>query len=287
MSRTRVLAALHAEVAASRPLVVAGVGTGLTARAALDGGADLLVAYHSAPLRLAGLPSIAGMLPVARANDLVDEIAGPILRAAAGAPVLATAHAADPATDLQALHARGFVGVMTAPTATLADGELRGQLEAAGLGFGAELALIEAARTLDLVTCMYATTPEEARAAADAGADLIVAHLGVTGAAVGAAHTRLRTIAAACGEALVLAHGGPLSTPQAVHAALADCPTLAGSFGASAIERLPIERAVRAATAAFKHTNPAALALDAPAYASQHGRDDRAAHPRHPGRRAG
>lgn len=265
MSRARVLAALRAEMAAGRPLVMAGVGTGLTARAALDGGADLLVANHSAPLRLAGLPSIAGMLPVARANDLVREIAGPILRAAAGAPVLATAHAADPGTDLGALHARGFAGVMTAPTATLADGALRTELEEAGVGFGAELALIEAARTLGLVTCAYATTPEEARAAAAAGADLVVAHLGVTGAPADDTHARLRAIAAAAGDALVLAHGGPLATPCAVHAALADCPALAGSFGASVIERLPIERAVRAATAAFKHANPAWLALDGPA----------------------
>jgi predicted TIM-barrel enzyme len=265
VSRERVLAALRAEVAAGRPLVVAGVGTGLTARAALDGGADLLVAYHSAPLRLAGLPSIAGMLPVARANDLVDEIAGPILRAAAGAPVLATAHAADATTDAEALRARGFAGVMTAPTAALAEGELRAELEAAGLGFGAELALIGAARALGLVACAYATTPEEARAAAAAGADLVVAHLGVTGAAVRDANARLRAIAAAAGDALVLAHGGPLTTPAAVHAALADCPALAGSFGASAIERLPIERAVRAATTAFKQANPAGLALDGPA----------------------
>jgi predicted TIM-barrel enzyme len=137
---------------------------------------------------------------------------------------------------------------MTAPTATLADGALRAELEQAGLGFGAEFGLIEAARTLDLVTCAYATSPKEAHAAAAAGADLVVAHLGVTGAPAGDAHARLQAIGAAASEALVLAHGGPLATPRAVDAALADCPALAGSFGASAIERLPIERAVPAAT---------------------------------------
>jgi predicted TIM-barrel enzyme len=260
VTRADVLARLRAEVSAGRPLVIAGVGTGVTARAALDGGADLVVAYHSAPFRLAGVPSIAGLLPLANANAVVREIAGPILRAAAGAPVLATACAADPATapsDLAGeLRERGFAGVMTAPTATLIDGSLRAELERAGFGFGAELRLITAARALDLVSCAYATTPDEAVAAADAGADLVIAHLGVTGGGTGrpAAGERLRAVATALAdrEALLLCHGGPLDSPGAVRAALDECPGLVGSFGASTLERTPIERAVRAAAAAYK-----------------------------------
>jgi predicted TIM-barrel enzyme len=261
VTRTQILARLRREIDAGRPLVVAGVGTGLSARSALDGGADLVVAYHSAPFRLAGLPSIAGLMPFASANAIVREIGGPILRTARGAPVLATACAADPATEHPQLAAelrdRGFAGLMTAPTATLIDGSLREELERAELGFDAELALIRVARELDLLTCAYATTPGEALAAADAGADLVVAHLGVTRdapEALEAAIARLRAIAAALAdrEAHVLCHGGPLGSPDTVRHVLGRCPGLAGSFGASAIERAPIERAVREATAAYK-----------------------------------
>jgi predicted TIM-barrel enzyme len=263
VNRATVLARLRREIEAGRPLVVAGVGTGITARSALDGGADLVVAYHSAPLRLAGLPSIAGLMPFASANALVSEIAGPILRATRGAPVLATACAADPATDPAELAAKlrdaGFAGVMTAPTATLIDGALREQVEQAGLGFGAELQLIRVASQLDLLTCAYATAPDEASAAGDAGADLVVAHMGVTaGAATSEALdgvvARLDRIAEALGErdAILLCHGGPLASPDAVHRVLRDCPRVTGSFGASTLERAPIERAVREATAAYK-----------------------------------
>lgn len=258
MTRAAVLSALEGERAAGRPLLVAGVGTGLTARSALAGGADLLVAYHSAPFRLAGVPSVAGLMPFANANAMVAEIAGPVLRAAGDAPVLATACAGDPATApvalVERLRAQGFAGVMTAPTVTLIDGGLRAEIEAAGLGFDAELALLRAARAAGLVACAYATTPDEARAVAGAGADVVVAHLGITGGGGPDAPARLAAIAAALADApaLLLCHGGPLDSPAAVRATMRELPRVAGSFGASTIERIPIERAVRAAAEAFK-----------------------------------
>jgi predicted TIM-barrel enzyme len=184
IDRTAVLERLRAEVARRRPLLVAGVGTGLTARSAISGGADVVIAYHSAPIRLAGLPSIAGLMPFANANALVREIGPAIVRAAGGHPVLATACAADPATSQPALLAElrglGFCGVLAAPTATLIDGAFRAELERAGLGFGAEVALVRCAREADLVACAYATDPAEAGALVAAGADVVIAHLGVT-----------------------------------------------------------------------------------------------------------
>jgi predicted TIM-barrel enzyme len=287
MTRDAVLDRVRREIERGRPIVAAGVGAGLSAGSAVAGGADLVVAYHSAPFRLAGLASIAGLMPFANANAMVRDIAGPILRAAASVPVLATACAADPTIDnadlVTEIRDRGFAGVMTAPTATLIDGALRAELEQAGFGFEAELALIRHARMLELVACAYATNPDEAVAAVDAGADIVIAHLGVTGArsaapALDKASARLRAMARALDGrgGYLLCHGGALTTPAAVRRVLCASPGVVGYFGASTLERVPIERAVRRATAAYKaapplQANPRRLDLDNDPRASQHG----------------
>jgi predicted TIM-barrel enzyme len=254
-----VLGRLASERAAGRPLVVAGVGTGLTARSALEGGADLVVAYHSASFRLAGLPSIAGLMPFANANALVREMAPSVLAGIGDGPALATVCAADPTIDLplllDELAALGFVGVMNAPTAVLFDGALRAELEQAGLGFGAELKLSRLARERDLVGCMYASNADEAAALARAGADIVVAHLGVTradGGDLAPLLARLRAITSAAGRTLVLCHGGPIATPADVTWVLSANAGVAGYFGASTLEATPIQAAVRQASHAFK-----------------------------------
>jgi predicted TIM-barrel enzyme len=257
--RADVLDRLAGERAAGRPLVIAGVGTGLTARSALEGGADLVVAYHSASFRLAGRPSIAGLMPFANANALVREMAHGVLAAIEDGRALATACAADPTVDvarlLDELAGLGFVGVMNAPTAVLIDGALRSELEQAGFGFGAELELVRLARERDLVTCAYAGNADEAAALADAGADIVVAHLGVTRAGdgdVAASLPGLRAIASAAGDRLVLCHGGPIATAEDVGRVLAADVGVDGYFGASSLESRPVRVAVREAAHAFK-----------------------------------
>jgi len=263
-----VLGELRAVARRGEPIIAAGVGLGLTARSALQGGADLIVAYHSAPFRLAGVPSLAGLMPFSNANAMVRELAPPLLAAMPGAPALATACAADPFLDhdtlLLGLQQLGFAGVLNAPTATLLDGDHRRQLEEAGMGFASELELIRSARRLDLVSCAYITTPDEAAACAAGGADLLIAHLGITRttpsalAELDAAAHRLTAIheaaRASAPGCLLLCHGGPIATPAALQHILDRAHGVDGYFGAAALEQEPIRHAVHDATAAFKRT---------------------------------
>jgi predicted TIM-barrel enzyme len=261
--RAAVLDRLASERTAGRPVVVAGIGTGLTARSALEGGADLVVAYHSAPFRFAGRSSIAGLMPFGNANAMVREMAHGVLSALEDSPALATVCAADPTVDTGALLGElaglGFAGVMNAPTAVLIDGALREELEHAGLGFGAELELIGLARARELVTCAYASSAEDAAALAKAGADIVVAHLGVTRARdddVAAEFPRLQAIAAAAGDRLVLCHGGAIATPEDFEQVLAADIGVGGYFGASSLEATPVRAAVYEASRAFKSARP-------------------------------
>jgi predicted TIM-barrel enzyme len=269
--RAAMLEALHAQIAHRKPIVGAGVGTALTAKAAIAGGADFVVAYHSAPLRLSALPSITGLLPLASANELVLEIAPGILTARAdGHPIVATVYAADGLrsvpTFLSHLADLGVTGILNAPTVGLIDGRYRRQLEEAGFGYEREVALISHARQLDLLACAYVFDPEQAQTMSAADADILIAHLGETGqAGHGSPETMalLEEISAAAHdvkpEVIVLCHGGPLVTPDDVAPVLAAVPSLAGYFGASSIERLPISQAVANATAGFKSIPLAAM----------------------------
>ena len=229
-------------------LVAAAAGDARTAARLVTAGVDVLVAYHSSVLRLRGLPSVAGLLPWANANDLTLGIVAEVVAASAGRPVLATVCANDglrpPERVLGELSERGAAGVLNAPTTALLTGPVRTAVEDAGLGFGREAELMSLAREHGLRPWGYACTPEQAGALAGHGAEAVIVHLGITRAGpVTAQH--LDTIGAVAAAAravrpdvLVLAHGGPLTTP----AALPDHGQHAvhfGFFGASVFERAP------------------------------------------------
>ena len=269
ISRQEILARLRAQRAAGRPIVGCGAGTGISAKFAEAGGADLIIIYNSGRFRMAGRGSLSGMMPFGDANGIVVEMAAEVLPIVQDTPVLAGVCGTDPfrlkRVFLKQLKEIGFSGVQNFPTVGLIDGVFRENLEGTGMGYDKEVEMIAAAHALDLFTAPYVFTPEEARAMAEAGADLLVAHVGLTtagsiGAAVAytleEAAARVMEMAAA-GRAvnprqMVICHGGPFDEPENVGAALRMMPGIAGFFGASSIERLPTERAIRAQVEEFK-----------------------------------
>jgi predicted TIM-barrel enzyme len=270
MERTEILRRLRAQVAAGRPIVGCGAGTGISAKMAEAGGADLIIVYNSGRYRMAGRGSLAGMLAYGDANAIVVEMAAEVLPVVRDIPVLAGINGTDPfrlmPVFLAQLKAIGFSGVQNFPTVGLIDGTFRANLEATGMGFDREIEAIGIAHRLDLYTSPYVFTPDEARAMAEQGADQLVAHIGLTTAGtIGAgaalsldeAIERVMAIAEAGrsvrSDLIVLCHGGPLDEPEAVGEALARMPGVDGFFGASSIERLPTERAIRGQVEAFKH----------------------------------
>ena len=269
MNRVHALKRLRAQVDAGRVIVGAGAGTGLTAKCAEAGGADLLVVYNSGRYRMAGRGSLAGLLPYGDANAIVVELAAEVLPVVSETPVLAGVCGTDPfrlmPVFLRQLRELGFTGVQNFPTVGLFDGTFRRNLEETGMGFGLEVEMIAAARGLDLLTAAYVFDAEQARAMAEAGADLLVAHMGLTtGGAIGAetAKTLDECVAlvqavhdAGAGvnpELLVLCHGGPIAEPDDAEYVLGRTRGVVGFFGASALERLPAEAAVTEATRRFK-----------------------------------
>lgn len=269
MSAASLVAELRAR-AAQGPLVVVGVGSGLTARGAAQGGADLVACYSTACYRVAGLPSALAFLPYGDANERTLAVL-PEVVAACDRPVVAGLGAHDPRRPLapliDAAVERGASGVTNEPFVGIYEGDLRAQLEAVGLGFAREVALIEAAAGRDLLALGWAWTPEEARRMAAAGAHLVGAMLGVTaGGAAGSEPGRqleegieaLETMtAAARGErpdALVLIHGGPLNDPESVARAL-ERTGADGYLAGSTVERIPTVQAIAQAVAAFKEAS--------------------------------
>jgi predicted TIM-barrel enzyme len=264
-----VRARLARELAAGRPIVAAGAGSGLTARCAALAGCDLLVVYNSGKYRMAGLPSLVGYLPVGDANALVLEMGRrEIFPVAGDTPVIAGVLAVDPTREMPALleevRAAGFAGVINFPTVGRIDGAFRRALEQLGLGYAREAAMIAQARALDLFTLAYCFTPAEAALMARSGVDAVVAHLRTTeGGLVGLRQTaslaqafrQARAILAAARrvapEVLCLAHGGPLATPRET-AGLYRATGAMGFVAASSIERLPTEEAVMVRARAFK-----------------------------------
>ena len=270
VERTEILRRLRAQVAAGRPIVGCGAGTGISAKMAEAGGADLIIVYNSGRYRMAGRGSLAGMLAYGDANAIVVEMAAEVLPVVRDIPVLAGINGTDPfrlmPVFLAQLKAIGFSGVQNFPTVGLIDGTFRANLEATGMGFDREIEAIGIAHGLDLYTSPYVFTPDEARAMAEQGADQLVAHIGLTTAGtIGAgaalsldeAIERVMAIAEAGrsvrSDIIVLCHGGPLDEPETVGQALARMPGIDGFFGASSIERLPTERAIRGQVEAFKH----------------------------------
>ncbi|MEA2632921.1 MAG: hypothetical protein QOE66_3140, partial [Chloroflexota bacterium] len=256
-----ILARLRAKVAAGRPIIGAGAGTGLSAKSAEMGGVDLLVLYNSGRYRMAGRGSLAGYLPYGDANAIVMEMAREVLPVVERTPVLAGVCATDPFRSMERflieVRDAGFAGVQNFPTVGLIDGTFRQGLEETGMGYDKEVAMIALAHAMDLLTCPYVHNEEEARAMAGAGADLVVPHVGLTTNGMIGARTapslseaveRVQAMADAAkgvrDDVLVICHGGPIAEPADVAEVLRRTRNIVGFFGASSIERLPTEPAI-------------------------------------------
>lgn len=269
LSRELILQRLRAEIEAGRPIVGCGAGAGISAKFAERGGADLIIIYNSGKYRMAGRGSLAGLMPYGDANAVVMEMAAEVLPIIEHIPVLAGVCGTDPfrlmPVFLKQLKDMGFSGVQNFPTVGLIDGNFRANLEGTGMGFDQEVEMIRLAHEIDLFTSPYVFDESQAVAMTEAGADQIVAHVGLTTAgSIGAsaamsleeAVIRVQAIASAARQVrsnvIVLCHGGPFDEPDTVSGALADMPSINGFFGASSIERLPTERAIQQQVAAFK-----------------------------------
>ncbi len=267
--RETTLQRLRAQVANGRPIIGAGAGTGISAKCAVEGGVDLVIIYNSGRYRMAGRGSLAGLLPYGDANAVMMEMAGEILPVVKDRPVLAGVCGTDPfrlmPVFLREVRAKGFDGVQNFPTVGLFEGTFRRNLEETGMSFDLEVEMIRLARDLDLLTCPYVFTPEEAVAMARAGADVLVPHVGLTTKGSVGAETALTLDEAAARvqamrdaairvapDILVLCHGGPIAEPEDVQHVLHHTEGIAGFFGASSIERLPTERAIAAQARQFK-----------------------------------
>lgn len=267
--RSEILRRLHAQQAAGKPIVGCGAGTGISAKLAEAGGADLIIIYNSGRYRMAGRGSLAGLMPYGDANGIVVEMASEVLPVVKDVPVLAGVCGTDPfrlmPVFLRQLKEIGFSGVQNFPTVGLIDGDFRKNLEATGMGYDKEIEMIRLAHEMDLFTSPYVFTPDEATAMAQAGADQLVAHVGLTTSGTigaGVAFTLDEAIdkvmeMAEAGrrvrkDLLVICHGGPFDEPENVGTALKRMPGIAGFFGASSIERLPTERAITGQVRAFK-----------------------------------
>ncbi|MCE2525745.1 MAG: phosphoenolpyruvate hydrolase family protein [Acidimicrobiia bacterium] len=274
MARREILGRVRAEVAAGRPVVGCGAGTGISAKCAEAGGADLIIIYNSGRYRMAGRGSLAGLMPYGDANGIVVEMAAEVLPVVTDTPVLAGVCGTDPfrlmPVFLKQLKDIGFSGVQNFPTVGLIDGAFRRNLEGTGMGYDKEVAAIRAAHRMDMFTSPYVFDEQQAVSMAEAGADMLVAHVGLTtSGSIGAtdamtldeAIERVEAIAAAGhgvrDDLLVICHGGPFDEPDNVGEALGRLPASVGFFGASSIERLPTERAITEQVRAFKALEPA------------------------------
>jgi len=250
------------------PIVGGGAGTGLSAKCEEEGGIDLIVIYNSGRYRMAGRGSLAGLLAYGNANEIVCEMAREVLPVVKHTPVLAGVNGTDPfliADEfLQRLIVLGFSGVQNFPTVGLIDGTFRANLEETGMGFGLEVELIARAHALDLLTTPYVFSEDEARAMTEAGADIVVCHLGLTtGGSIGAAtalsladcvpliEARAAAARSVRDDVIVLCHGGPIATPEDATFILSHCPSCHGFYGASSMERLPTETALTETTRRF------------------------------------
>jgi predicted TIM-barrel enzyme len=269
MTREEALARLRAQVERGRPIIGAGAGTGLSAKCAEAGGCDLIIIYNSGRYRMAGRGSLAGLMPYGDANAIVVEMAAEVLPVVRETPVLAGVCGTDPFRQmpvfLRQLKELGFTGVQNFPTVGLMDGTYRQGLEETGMGYALEVELIRAARELELLTAPYVFTPEEARAMTEAGADVLVPHMGLTtGGAIGATTAKtldqsvelvqaMRDAAVEVDpEVLVLCHGGPIAEPEDAAYVLERTTGVIGFFGASSMERLPTEVAMTENMKRFK-----------------------------------
>ena len=260
-TRTEILRTLRDKVARGLAIVGAGAGTGISAKCEEAGGIDLIVIYNSGRFRMAGRGSLAGIMPYGNANHNVREMAPEILTVVQHTPVLAGVCGTDPfllrEPFLCELRNLGFAGIQNFPTVGLIDGILRQNLEETGMSYRLEVECIAAAHDLDLLTTPYAFNAAEARLMAEAGADIVVAHMGLTTSGTIGARTAktlpdcvapVQAIADACKavreDCLVLCHGGPIANPDDAQFILDRCRGVEGFYGASSMERLPAETAI-------------------------------------------
>jgi predicted TIM-barrel enzyme len=269
MQRKDILARFRALAGSGKILLGVGAGTGITAKSAEAGGADMLIIYNSGRYRMAGRGSLAGLLAYGNANEVVLEMAREVLPVVKRTPVLAGVNGTDPfmITDhlMRQLIDLGFSGVQNFPTVGLIDGTFRKNLEETGMGYGIEVEMIARAHEFGLLTTPYVFCEDDARAMAGAGADIVVCHMGLTtGGAIGAETAltladcvpRINALAAAATEVkpdvIVLCHGGPIAMPDDARYILQHCPGCHGFYGASSMERLPTEVALTEQTRKFK-----------------------------------
>ncbi|KQP19695.1 phosphoenolpyruvate hydrolase family protein [Pseudorhodoferax sp. Leaf265] len=268
IARDELLRRFRAKIAAGRPLIGGGAGTGLSAKCEEAGGIDLIVIYNSGRYRMAGRGSLAGLLAYGNANEIVCDMAREVLPVVKDTPVLAGVNGTDPfmipEQFLRRLIDLGFSGIQNFPTVGLIDGSFRANLEETGMGYGLEVEMVRRARAMDLLTTPYVFCEADARAMAQAGADIVVCHLGLTtGGSIGAETALqlpdcvapIKAWAAAAKavnpDQLVLCHGGPIATPEDARWILGQCPELHGFYGASSMERLPTEIALTETTRRF------------------------------------
>jgi predicted TIM-barrel enzyme len=267
--RQNILDRLNDMKARRVPIVGGGAGTGLSAKGEEAGGIDLIIIYNSGRYRMAGRGSAAGLLAYGNANEIVREMAVEVLPVVKHTPVLAGVNGTDPfilmPQFLAELKAMGFSGVQNFPTIGLFDGAMRQSFEETGMGYGLEVEMIAEAHKQDLLTTPYVFNPDEARAMAGAGADIIVAHMGVTtGGSIGATSAKtldsciveidaIADAAMAVREGiLILCHGGPIAMPEDAEYVLKRTKNCHGFYGASSMERLPVETALKQQTERFK-----------------------------------
>lgn len=274
--REEILAKFRHMIDEGLPIVGGGAGTGLSAKCEEAGGIDLIVIYNSGRYRMAGRGSLAGLLAYGNANDVVMEMSREVLPVVRETPVLAGVNGTDPFCNfdyfLDQLSAVGFSGIQNFPTVGLIDGTFRANLEETGMGYGLEIDLVARARRKDMLTTPYVFNTDNAKEMTRAGADIIVAHMGLTtGGAIGAETAltledcvgEINAIADAArtvrDDVMVICHGGPIAMPDDAAFILDNCPGCHGFCGAASMERLPTENALIAQTREFKGLKPRAL----------------------------
>ena len=260
-SRTAILQRLRTKVAGGRLILGGGAGTGISAKCEEAGGIDLIVIYNSGRYRMAGRGSLSGLMAYGNANEIVVEMAHEVLTAVRHTPVLAGVNGTDPFMlrdhFLRQLKDMGFAGIQNFPTVGLFDGKMRDNLEETGMGYGLEVDLVAAARDMDLLTTPYVFNIEESEAMTRAGADIIVAHMGLTTCGTIGAETsmsledaaqKVQELAEAAksvrDDVLVICHGGPIANPEDARYVLENTRGVDGFYGASSMERLPTEIAL-------------------------------------------
>jgi predicted TIM-barrel enzyme len=267
-SRAQILERFRKKIAAGQPIIGGGAGTGISAKFEEAGGIDLIVIYNSGRFRMAGHGSLAGLMPYGDANAIVMDMAREVLPVVRRTPVLAGVCATDPLRRMERflceVRDAGFAGVQNFPTVGLIDGVFRVNLEETGFGYGREVEMVAQARALDLVTTPYVFSPADAAAMTQAGADILVAHMGLTtSGSIGAqtAKTLDQSVElidqitdaarAVRPDVMVLCHGGPIAEPADAEYVLRRAKSVDGFYGASSMERLPTERAIREQTEHF------------------------------------